>query len=759
MTTRAARFPSILSTVVAGLFCMLPSGAAAARPEPHAAYSAPAPRAPQVLSDRALARLRSEGRSVLWVFFTDKAERDAGSFARALRDAGERVTPRAMARRARETGGRFVPDFYDLAVPAPYVDAIAGTGARVRHVSKWLNAASVEADEAEARRISALPFVRIVTPARKSRRVEPVSVGPAQPGVDGGQGGSEGGSQGGADDGSQGGEFGGTGLSPECPSTCTGPGAGGSTALNKPANYGPAVTQLTGINAIAAHDSGWSAAGVIVSMFDTGYNKAHLANNQLKRIAERDFIFGDGETANEPADVASQWDHGTGTWSVLGGYWISNLIGPAYNAAFVLAKTEDTRSETPVEEDNWVAAAEWADSIGVDVISSSLAYFDFDGAGDDYAYMDLDGYTTVVTRGAIVAARRGIVVATAMANSGPLGRTLQAPADADSILSCGAVDSGNNIAGFSSRGNTADGRIKPEVVAQGVATWWALAANINSSGTANGTSLSTPLIGGAAALVREAHPEWTVAQIRDALKLTADKASTPDSVYGWGRINVVKAIYGSLHGGPVYPKPFNLLVPVNNGLVASAPVTFRWRRTVDPNPGDALTYTFELRTVTPDASIFTTTTPDSFTVFPGYLGPSTTYEWFVTANDPLSHGRESRERFRFTTSPTTGVGGTPPPSAPQVTLHQNRPNPVRSLTRIEYTLGGSSGAVSVTLRLFDARGRLVRTLVDERATTPTQCSIDWDGLDENGSRAGSGIYYYELSVAGKSYSKRLVLMR
>ena len=151
------------------------------RVERHAQYAPPASRAPQVLTESSLSRLRAEGRSVLWVFFTDKREGDAASFARSLQGVGARVTEQAKARRARETGGRFVPDYYDLPVAADYVDAVARSGAAVRHVSRWLNAMTVEANEAEARLIAALPFVRVVTPARRSRRVTPVPDGTVPP--------------------------------------------------------------------------------------------------------------------------------------------------------------------------------------------------------------------------------------------------------------------------------------------------------------------------------------------------------------------------------------------------------------------------------------------------------------------------------------------------------------------------------------------------------------------------------------------------
>ncbi|MGH7682591.1 MAG: S8 family serine peptidase, partial [Candidatus Eiseniibacteriota bacterium] len=392
------------------------------------------------------------------------------------------------------------------------------------------------------------------------------------------------------------------------------------------------------------------------------------------------------------------------------------------------------------------------------VISSSLAYLDFDGTVSDYTYSDLNGYTTVVTLGAIFCARRGIVVANAMGNEGPGVGSLWAPADADSILSCGAVDSGNFIASFSGRGPTADGRTKPEVCAQGVATPWAVAGSPSVVGSASGTSLSTPLIGGSAALVREAHPEWTAAQVRQALMSTADKAGTPDNTYGSGRIDVIKAIYGSPLGGIVAPKPFGLLIPSNNSSVSKPPnLTFKWRKAIDPQ-GSAVTYNVLLRSTAPDSSVFSSATTETSLVYSGFLGPNKVYEWIVTATDPESHVRESRDRFRFTTSATTDAD-VPPASPPRVSLLQNYPNPVHGATHIDFTLLGPVGSVPVTLRLFDASGRLVRTLLHSPSAVPAGWSVSWDGKDEKGRRVSSGIYYYRLEVEGNVTSKRLVLLR
>ncbi len=733
------RIPRIPVLGLALLCSAIPTAGRAVQ-DPHANYAPPAPRAAQIVSDRAAARLTREGRSALWVYFTDKSETDLRSFASAVRDAGSRVTERARARRARESEGRFVADYYDVPVAARYVDGVVSTGATIRQVSRWLNAVSVEADRATADRIAALPYVRVVEPLAYSKRVEPYgSVTPlfAAP------------------------------LPGLAPKSGLLPRAESSPylapTLDPPSGYGTSLTQLNGISAEAAQDSGYTGAGVIVAMLDTGFDKTHDATSPLKRLAEYDFVFHDTETSNEAIDSPSAWDHGTGTWSVLGGYFPDNLIGPAYNASFLLAKTEDVRSETPVEEDNWLAAVEWADSIGVDVISSSLAYLTFDSPSANLRYQDLDGRTAVVTNAAVLAHRRGIVVANAMANSGPSTGTLQAPADADSILSVGAVDSGDIIAGFSSRGPTFDGRGKPEVVAQGVSTTWATAGSVSGLALANGTSLSTPLIGGAAAQVREAHPEWTVSQVRYALKVTADKHLSPDSTtYGWGRPNVVQAIYSSPLGGPVFPKPFDLLLPANNAAVTTLPALFKWRRSRDPL-GGPLTYRITIRKVMlpADSTVYTFATTDTALSYPGYLGPSNTYEWVVTAQDLGTHVRECRSRFLFLTGASTGVSETPP-LAPQVILYQNRPNPVRGVTQIPFAVSGGtgSGIAAVTLRIYDTSGRLVRTLAEnETRAVPTMSLKTWDGTDEKGRRVGSGIYYYRLTVAEKDYSRRMVLIR
>jgi subtilisin family serine protease len=313
----------------------------------------------------------------------------------------------------------------------------------------------------------------------------------------------------------------------------------------KDAFYGNSYNQSNQINVPAAHALGYKGQGTRLLIIDTGYNKDHQAFDSLTVVDEWDFIFNDGETANDGNDVTDQEGHGTACWSIAAGYKIGKLVGPAHKADFLLAKTENYVSETTLEEDYMVAALEWGEALGADVASISLGYSTFDNPADNYTYADMDGETAICTLGAKRAAYLGVVVCNSMGNSGnDSWKYLSAPADADSIISVGAVDSLGVIASFSSYGPSYDGRIKPEVVARGVYDLYARATTDTGYSRGNGTSFSTPLVAGAVCMILSAHPDWTNMDVREALMMTADRSSVPDSTrYGWGLIDVLAAIY------------------------------------------------------------------------------------------------------------------------------------------------------------------------------------------------------------------------
>ncbi len=433
----------------------------------------------------------------IWVFFVDKGFSNKSGFSQIASTV--QLSEKVLKRRKKVNLDKVL--FVDLPVYNDYLNQVKQVGAKHRRSSRWLNAASFEVPIKSLDEISNLPFVKSIKPmvGFKKDYSELSTVDNSQ-----------------LDKTSQ-------------------------SPLNANAlNYGSSFVQLAQINVPAVHQKGYTGAGVTLCITDTGYRKSHDAFAAAfaagRVLAEYDFVFNDGNTANEAGDWSSQWNHGTLVWSVSAGNQDGTIYGPAYNANILLAKTEDVRSETQIEEDNWVAALEWADSLGADVISTSLGYSDW------YTQASYDWNTAVITLAANTCASLGIVLCNSMGNSGSAPTTLSAPADAFDILSIGAVDNNGIIASFSSRGPTADGRMKPEVCAMGVTTFSASSSGDGDYTTASGTSLSTPLVAGAACLLIEARPAFSPLHIRQALMETADRASNPDNNYGWGIMNIDAAL-------------------------------------------------------------------------------------------------------------------------------------------------------------------------------------------------------------------------
>lgn len=517
-----------------------PWRAGAATPIPEAARVHPAA---ERLASSALDEIK------LWVFFTDKGLLE-GERAGALEKARSGLSERCLDRRARRARGLgALWGERDLPVHGAYLTALEATGAELRRTSRWLNGVSLTVAPNRLSAIAALPFVAEVRPVAHGR-------------------------------------------APQRPRATKNFGANSGDGFGRPPvysmglDYGYSRAQLEQIDLIPLHEAGYSGAGVTVAMFDTGFRKSHESLAGASLVAEQDFVFDDDDTEDEPEDEPGAMWHGTATWSIVGGWAPGTLIGGAYGADFILAKTEDIRSEERVEEDNWVAAMEWAEGLGADVISSSLAYLYFDD-GFSYLPSELDGRTAVTTLAALEAARLGVVVCTAMANNGPGPSSIWTPADADSILSVGAVDRYGWIEEFSSRGPTADNRIKPDVCARGSE---AVAASSSSpdeySYYFSGTSAATPFVASAAAVLLEMHPDWAPQDMIEAMRSTATRAGTPDNDYGWGIVQAADA------GGPVgiedgegsglpgralsllppAPNPFNPRTSIRFHLVAAGAV-------------------------------------------------------------------------------------------------------------------------------------------------------------------------------------------
>lgn len=414
-----------------------------------------------------------------------------------------------------------------------YVDSIRRHATRIRHVSRYFNSVSVEIEARDVGAVCGRQFVRSADLVASFRRL------PEGP--------------------------------PEEPRNSRPAGApGAEDALD----YGESYEQLNQLGLIGLLESGANGSGsvsggapVLIALLDTGFRLDHPALAHVSVEAQYDFINGDSVTANEAGDPPGQDTHGTTVLGVLAGHAEGNLIGPAWGARYLLAKTEIENDEIPIEEDHWVAGIEWADSAGADVVSSSLGYILwYDGA-------DLDGNTALCTRAADIAVSHGIVVVNSAGNQGISG--LVAPADGDSVFAIGAVDRNGVIASFSSRGPTADGRIKPDFVAPGSGVW--SVSGSSSYGAHNGTSYAAPLVAGVCVLLLEQHPDWSPMALRDTLRATASRSSTPDNVYGWGIPNVALTSPppGTVASLRAFPNPFTVSTNLSVTLDAPAAVAVR----------------------------------------------------------------------------------------------------------------------------------------------------------------------------------------
>lgn len=491
----------------------------------------------------AVASISVEETITAWIYFQDKGP----AMETALQVAEAALTEKAYQRRLRNRGAANLVDAKDLPVYAAYLQGIKNEVVKVRHKSRWLNAVSVELKRTALSNLSALSYVKKIDLLRKFRNDRTFEEQPIPEKLKENRQGLE--------------------------KTST-------------IDYGASLTQNAQIGVPAMHDLGYDGSGILIGMLDSGFNNLqHPGIDHVSILATWDFVNGDEIVSDQPGQMGSG-NHGTYTLSALAGHAEGQLIGPAYNADFVLAKTENTESETNAEEDWWVAGAEWADSHGVDIISSSLAYRDFDPGQNSYTWEDMDGDIALVTIAADIAASRGILVVNSAANEGipaPGENTLWAPADGDSVLAIGAVDANGNIAGFSSRGPSADGRIKPDVSAMGVFTVCCSAVTTNYIAV-NGTSLSCPLVAGAAALLLQAHPNLTNMDIYNLLRNTASQASTPNNNYGYGIIDVSAAsnavvgiasednVVRDFELLPVYPNPFNPQTSIQFNLDKAAEI-------------------------------------------------------------------------------------------------------------------------------------------------------------------------------------------
>jgi serine protease AprX len=427
-----------------------------------------------------------------WIQFTDK-----GNSPYTLANPSAYLSPRAINRR---TAQGLSIDSLDLPVTPSYVDSVLATGVTVRARSKWLNGVVIITSDTNAvNQIEALPFVQGSVN---------VALRTASPDVND--------------------KFAEESISTQLPSTQRNLNVS-STMLS----YGSSLNQIDMIGGVCLHNSGYKGAGMVIAVIDAGFNNAdNMTAFDTLRAYNR--ILGTWDFVEGNASVYEDNTHGTFVLSCMGANLPGDLVGTAPEASYWLLRSEDAPTEYIVEEYFWASAAEYADSVGADLINSSLGYTRFDDPAQDHTYADMNGNTAPSTRAADFAASRGMIVVNSAGNSGSNSWFyIGAPADADSILAVGAVDPSGNYASFSSRGPSSDGDIKPDVAAQGQST--VVAGTGGGTFTANGTSFASPVLCGLVACLWQAHPTMNNVQLMDVIKQSADQYTVPDSYLGYGK--------------------------------------------------------------------------------------------------------------------------------------------------------------------------------------------------------------------------------
>jgi hypothetical protein len=408
------------------------------------------------------------------------------------------LSQRAIDRRNKQ-GIPITP--HDFPVNPSYVSQIAATGAVVLNTSRWLNTVTIETSSAAVlNAVNALPFVQQVY--QVSRLSGPLKTHDK--------------------------------FSFETPFPVAATNKNNATLSF---NYGPSLNQIAMLGGEVLHNQGKTGQGMVIAVIDAGFFNADnmivfdSLRNQNRLLGTWDFVDNNNQVYDDHA-------HGSFVLSIMAGNWPGNIVGTAPHASYWLLRSEYAPTETLMEEFYWAAAAEFADSAGADIINSSLGYYEFDNPAQNHTYADMNGKTTPVSRAAAAAASKGIIVCNSAGNEGASNwNYIIAPADADSIISVGAVDDQMNYAWFSSNGPTSDGRVKPTVAAQGQGTFVADLSN-NGVFAGNGTSFSSPVIAGMMACLWQCNPNATNLQVIEALKQSASQFSNPDTSLGYGIPNL-----------------------------------------------------------------------------------------------------------------------------------------------------------------------------------------------------------------------------
>ena len=417
--------------------------------------------------------------------------KDKAATEYSLKKPEKYLSAKAIERRRKQN----LPiDSTDLPVCRKYIDEIRKQGVKIVVTGKWDNFVTVSCNDTTLiDRIAALPFVL-------STEKVWISPGAGKPS-----------------------------MATERDSVLNQP------TIHSDSIYGRAITQIQMSNGDKLHEAGFKGQGMTIAVIDAGFHNVDkiTAMQNIRILGTKDFV-------NQQADIFAESSHGMSVLSCIGMNRPDIMTGTAPEASFWLLRSEDEYSEHLVEQDYWSAAVEFADSVGVDVINTSLGYYSFDDKSKNYKYRDLDGRHALMSRQASHIADKGMILVCSAGNSGAGSwKKITPPGDADNVLTVGAIDKRAVLATFSSVGNTADHRVKPDVVAVGVGS--DVIRTDGNQGRANGTSFSSPIMCGMVTCLWQACPTLTAKEVIELVRRSGDRAGFPDNIYGYGVPDMWKA--------------------------------------------------------------------------------------------------------------------------------------------------------------------------------------------------------------------------
>jgi len=669
---------------------------------------------------------------VVWVYLKDKGPNAMAK----LNDPLSIVSQRSLDRRSKVKPQNGLLDFTDIPLYGNYVSSVASNVVKVRHQVKWLNCMSVEVNREQISTLANMDYVKGI------ELVEKFSIIGNEPEIS-------------------------SDISPVFINPTDDPMADTLTY-----GTGNAVTQITQIKVNLVHNQGIKGQGVLIANFDAGYsNLTHEAFTTYPMKIQSTYDF-QNNTPTLPGH-----SHGTATLCLIGGYKPGKMVGPAYGSTFILGRTEVDPTERPVEMDNWIRAADWADSLGADIISSSLGYLEFDAGYTSYTWQDMNGNTLPITIAADLAVNKGIVVSNSAGNNGSgSNNTLGGPADGDSVLTVGSVTSTGTRSSFSSVGPTTSvpPRIKPDVMAMGSSNYYASTTSNNYS-TGSGTSFSCPLTSGVCALMLSANKDLTPLQVTGILKKFASNTNSPNNQMGWGIIDASLSVDSARkldNTAPVilHTQPFTS-TNLNTSFTMKAKITDNGIIRNWTNQAPLLYY----RKSTNNGVNWTAYSPVNYTasnldtfsfVIPGSSN-GTYVQYYFAAQDialPTS---------KISTLPSGGSGINPPgTTAPSTAfqytvglvgiepisneipnvfkLYTNYPNPFNPVAKIKFDIAKNT---NVNFQVYDILGRVVETLVNGELKAG-RYEVEFDGYS-----LSSGVYFYKLVTNDFVDTKRMLMIK